>query len=91
MVRSVSVFNHLVPTEHFRNLFFNSVDKCRSGHASNIPFALLAHGYGSVLGLVSSHDEHVRDFVELRFADLLPNLFTAVVNEGANIALFKRF
>ena len=30
-------------------------------------------------------------FVELRFADLLPNLFTAVVNEGANIALFKGF
>ena len=91
MVLSVWLFNHLVATQHFPDFTVDPIGKCRCGHAANIAFTLLAHGHGSVVGLVSSDDEHVRDFGELRFADLLPDFFTAVVNEGANIALFKGF
>lgn len=91
MVLSVWLFNHVISTQHLRYLSFDSVGKCRCGQTSYIPFALLAHGYGSLFGLVSSYNEHVWDFGEFRFADLLPNLFTALVNEGANIAIFKGF
>lgn len=56
---NASVLVILLSFQHFRNLRADVLRERFNTHASQVPFSLPAHGYGSFVGLVFSQDEHV--------------------------------
>src|SRR5258706_3893034 len=58
---------------------------------AEVTFAAVAYGDGAGFGLFWADDEHVRDFLHLRVADLGGEVFVAIVEMDANVVVLYRF
>lgn len=61
----------------FGNEFINS-------HRSHLAFAAAADGHRTIRSFLFTDNEHIGNFLDLTFADLVANLFIAVVEVGTD-------
>src|ERR1700726_1361046 len=66
-------------------------DDVREGFGAEVAVAAVAYGDGAGFGFFCANDEHVRDFLHLRVADLGRQFFVAVVEMDANAVSLERF
>ena len=74
--QSVNLFFLLDFLLEFGNEFINS-------HRSHLAFAAAADGHRTIRSFLFTDNEHIGNFLDLTFADLVANLFIAVVEVEA--------